>query len=447
MSGRTLEGVTLYDRTQAYRGFTFFITSGSPRNRDAWLIDMEGRIVHRWHMPHWPMNGVLLPNGNLLYSSRMRKGPVAHMPGAAGYLQEVDWEGNVVWQHEEPHMHHDFLRLQNGNTLLAKYVPVPDEIVARVKGGIPKSEWYGRDGESDKPIMWGDAYQEINPKGKVIWEWRDYEHLDPETDEIEPRAPRRGWAITNSFFELSDGNILVSWVVLDTVAILDKATGDIKWRYGPTKEAWWRNPISFQHNPSMLPNGNILLFDNGRHRILPPWYHPPDFSRIIEIDPNNDEVVWEYKDKNVQDFFSPFMSGCERLQNNNTLVCEASHGRIFEVTYDKEMVWEYVSPFYGLHPSPHFGVTNMMFRAHRYGPDYPGLQGKDLDPTRYETWNRLYCPEAYSAVVKRSWRVIEVPSATKKKKPVPSPAPVQNVEAPSSDEEWAVEERLEYLGY
>ena len=56
------------------------------------------------------------------------------------------------------------------------------------------------------------------------------------------------------------------------------------------------------------------------------------------------------------------------------------------------------------HPSPNFGLTNMFFRAHRYGPDYAGLQGKDLDPTRYETWNRLYCPEAYSPLTnRRAW--------------------------------------------
>jgi hypothetical protein len=31
----------------------------------------------------------------------------------------------------------------------------------------------------------------------------------------------------------------------------------------------------------------------------------------------------------------------------NTLICEGQWGRIFEVTPDKESVWEYVSPFMG----------------------------------------------------------------------------------------------------
>jgi hypothetical protein len=34
--------------------------------------------------------------------------------------------------------------------------------------------------------------------------------------------------------------------------------------------------------------------------------------------------------------------------------------------------------------------ANSVFRAHRYGPDHPALQDKDLDPARYANLNRLY---------------------------------------------------------
>ena len=36
------------------------------------------------------------------------------------------------------------------------------------------------------------------------------------------------------------------------------------------------------------------------------------------------------------------------------------------------------------------GQSNSVFRVHRYGPDHPALQGKDLDPARYGNLNRLY---------------------------------------------------------
>ena len=53
-------------------------------------------------------------------------------------------------------------------------------------------------------------------------------------------------------------------------------------------------------------------------------------------------------------------------------------GRVFEVTHQGEMVWEYVNPFYG--PDERFGNVNRLFRAYRYGPDFPGFDGKNLDP-------------------------------------------------------------------
>jgi hypothetical protein len=363
-------------------------------------------------------------------------------------LVEVDWEGNEVWKYEHSHLNaHDYIRLKNGNTLLVKYEPLPQEITAKVKGGIPGSEF--RDAETgEEGIMWGDCYQEITPDGDVVWEWRDYEHLDPEIDVIEPRAPRYAWAMNNSLYEMPDRNILVSLVHIDTIAIIEKDTGNIIWRYGPSTEAWQKSPISFQHNPTVLPNGNILLFDNGRHRVDPPWHHPPDFSRIVEINPKTGEIDWEYRDPNTADFHSTFMSGCERLPNRNTLVCEASHGRLFELTYQKEMVWEYVSPFYYHHPSPHFGFTNMIYRAHRYGPDYSGLQSKVLDPTRYETWNRLYAPEAYSRLAPRVWTGmdIEKPPAPPMQ-PSPPPPPKGGPSSEDEGEKWNVEDRLSKLSY
>ena len=41
-------------------------------------------------------------------------------------------------------------------------------------------------------------------------------------------------------------------------------------------------------------------------------------------------------------------------------------GRLFEVTSDGEVVWEYVNPFFGERPD---GPTNNLFRAYRYSED------------------------------------------------------------------------------
>ena len=126
----------------------------------------------------------------------------------------------------------------------------------------------------------------------------------------------------------------------------------------------------------------MLLLDNGAHR------RGLSYSRVIEVDPSTSEIAWQYQgpaDGLV--FFTHFTGGAQRLPNGNTLITEGQKGRLFEVTTGGETVWEYVSPF--VVPSQ-FGMANGVFRAHRYGPDHPALQGKDLNPERLGNFNRLY---------------------------------------------------------
>jgi hypothetical protein len=63
-------------------------------------------------------------------------------------------------------------------------------------------------------------------------------------------------------------------------------------------------------------------------------------------------------------------------------VCEGIFGRLFEVTPDGTVVWEYVSPYFGLGseslapaPGSPLGEVNYVFRAYRYGPDQVAQAG------------------------------------------------------------------------
>ena len=129
----------------------------------------------------------------------------------------------------------------------------------------------------------------------------------------------------------------------------------------------------------------MLLFDNGCHR------RGASRSRIVEVDPTTNQIAWEYQGTPDISFYSYNISSAERQPNGNTLICEGAPGRIFEVTPEKAIVWEYINPYFGDAPSrgPANSV-NGVFRAHRYGPDHPGLQGKALDSARYGTVNQLY---------------------------------------------------------
>jgi hypothetical protein len=172
------------------------------------------------------------------------------------------------------------------------------------------------------------------------------------------------------------------------------SSGDIVWKVGP--DFSYGNPghrlgqIIGQHHVHMIPAGlpgagNILVFDNGGtagYGPLMPGLTPVannrlrEYSRIVEFDPVTLEVVWEYANPEARyddqgncieaSFFSPFISGAQRLANGNTLVCQGSNGRIFELTPEKELVWEYITPHLGrVDPAAgRFGSTNV-YRAYR----------------------------------------------------------------------------------
>jgi len=356
--------VTYYALDRAYNGYTLF----APMHGSVvWLIDMQGHPVHCWEAAYPVMPyGVLLPNGNLLYCGTDFAGQQKEPGGANKVLVEVDWDGNTVWEYRSRNQHHAFFRMDNGNTMYLGRAIVPDDIAARVKGGMPRAE--------PNETMSTNSFHEVTPEGKVVWEWFAYEHLDTEVDIMCPFCPRADWTHTNSCFVLPNGDILTTFRHTDTVGIIDKKTGDIKWR-------WGRGKIAHPHDPTLLENGNILVFDNGFHR----REMSQNYSCVVEVNPNTGEFEWEYRDNPSHRFYSFFASGCQRLPNGNTLICDSVGGKFFEVTPDKEKVWEYVNPFYTQDPRrAESGLSNRVFRAYRYGPDYANLKDRELNPNRVE---------------------------------------------------------------
>ena len=351
-------GLTHYQAASAYRGYTLFSPNVSD---DAYLVDMEGNYVHRWRYAGGIAYGYLLNNGNLLFRNQG-----ANPPGA-DYIRELDWDSNLVWEYHNPTLrrHH---RLPNGNNLmLLQRDRISAELTKRVRGGFATA--------SDPEQMFGDQVVEVAPDGAEVNAWHSADHLDPEKDEICPLENRAAWGGANDLTSSPDGStFLISFRILDTVALVDRGTGEFTWKWGP-------GIISHQHHPTYLDNGNVLLLDNGSHR------RGLSYSRVIEVDPASSEIVWQYQAKPMASFFTHFTGGAQRLPNGNTLITEGMAGRLFEVTPSGETVWEFVSPFFV--PSQH-GVANGAFRAHRYGPDHPALQGKVMEPERLANLNRLY---------------------------------------------------------
>jgi hypothetical protein len=349
---RSHTGLIAHDPALAQPGYTLF----APMSGDGtvYLIDMAGEVAHSWKMPYRPgLYGYLLDNGHLFYGGKVMEDLErfeAWRRFKAGAAMEVDWQGRIVWQVRHPDHHHDARKLKNGNVLLLCLRPLPADIARQVQGGLPGSE--ANDG-----VIYADYLLEVTTSGEVVWEWRSWEHLDPATHPITLQDHRAEWTHGNTVAETADGNIVVSFRNISTVVMIERATGNIIWQLGSP-------PLAQQHDPRPLANGNILIFDNGTHR----RDHPATFSRVIEVDPRTSAIVWQYTDPALFEFFSPYISGAQRLPNGNTLICEGIHGRLFEVTSGGEVVWEYVNPHFFEEPGRP-GLNNLVFRAFRYTPE------------------------------------------------------------------------------
>jgi len=273
---------------------------------------------------------------------------------------------------------------------------------------------------SDKRLL-DDVIIEVDIEGNIVWEWYAHKHFNEyDFDEAAKNALFRNpnihatqngdmcdWMHINSmsvlgpnkWYDAGDERFHPDNIIWDAresniMAIISKETGKIVWQIGPdftvNEELRAIGQIIGQHHCHMIPKGlpgegNILIFDNGG------WagYGLPDrmskdgtkvdirdHSRVLEINPVTLELVWSFKAGDlyaqmphmmglVQNtgFYSQLISSAQRLPNGNTLITEGCFGRLFEVTPEKEIVWEYKSPFGK-------GGAASIYRAYRYPYEY-----------------------------------------------------------------------------
>ncbi len=337
------KGVTIHQPEKALQGYTLF-TSG--HKQSAFLVDMQGTVVHEWHLPFrdfWDETAVEqnpVPS-ILIYMRNARVFPNGDLLAIyAGYGQtpwgyamvRMDKDSNVIWKYMG-RVHHDMDIDEAGNIYTLGH-----EIVQSLPPDVYSlSEPYIDDyvvvlnpqGEEVKRVsvmqsLYGSKYNKIlHETSEIILSKDNGDHLhtnsiDYVTDEI-----------AEQFDFVSEGQVLVSMREFDAIGVIDLEKEEFTW----LKLGSWKR----QHDPDFLPNGNMLLFDNNGGLEL-------GSSRILEFNPTTSEIVWHYSGDKASPFYSAVRSAQQRLTNGNTLITESSGGRIFEVNRDKEIVWEYNTP-------------------------------------------------------------------------------------------------------
>jgi hypothetical protein len=269
-------GVTLWDEEKAWAGFNLFTND----TNEAYLMDMRGRRVHTWalgaaysHCEHFE----LLTDGEI----------VAVCVGEA--LVKLDRDSNVVWSLSRP-VHHDVAVLEDGSFIVPRRGKLREYRGRRV--GFDALMWVADNGEIfDHWRTWNhlgelQQYHRSTPldephAGPLLKKGHDYYHLN--TVEVLPDTP-----VGRQDQRFRAGNILICLRNVNLILILDRDGREVVW-------AWGADDLEMPHMPTMLSDGNILVYDNGV------W---SGRTRVVELNPVSEQIVWVYEGEPLESFFS-----------------------------------------------------------------------------------------------------------------------------------------------
>jgi hypothetical protein len=298
------------------------------------LFDAEGNV--HWLFQHGTIPDMcgdvdvrLLPEGVLIGgANKLRKEPDIP-PVMVNWKKEILWKGSIT-------NHHHIHRTPEGNYMFL----------------VHEKRYFRHLNAS----VFGDTVIECNPEtNSVVWEWHLFDHLTPQVE-------REDWAHCNTIEpDPNDSNSLyLSARNLNSIFKISRKTGKIIWRLGKHGDfkISAKDRFYHQHSPEILPDGNILLFDNGAYR---PEELGGEYSKALELSLDEESMeakaVWSWR--NAPDLFTPIWGDANRLNNGNTLIVFGNRvplrgglthlsghriptqtTRIIEVTKDGEKVWE-----------------------------------------------------------------------------------------------------------
>lgn len=238
------------------------------------------------------------------------------------------------------------LRLQpNGDALLFGIDEQTVDMTAYADGGRPTA------------TVVGDLLERVTPDGGVAFLWDTFGHMS--LDDIDPLIDRTGAVVdaahANSIDVMADGSYLLSLRNMSEVVKVDAVTGDVLWVLGGHSSDFLfvNDPLggfSLQHGARELPDGHILLFDDGNG-------HVPPQSRAVEyeLDPIGMTATLVQAFESAPPLYGFAMGYAERLPDGHTLVTYGTTSRVQEFDADGGVVWDIADP------SPGFGL----YRAYR----------------------------------------------------------------------------------
>ncbi len=313
-------------------------------------------IVDEAGVPVWYLS---LPGGLFVDFQRQPDGTftaaepdIAHpLPGVVGtgavFYHQFDVLGNLLHTWTTPDVlgtdGHEMRILANGDALLFGLVQRTMDTTAM-------------GGPADATIL-ANTLHRMTPEGTSTFSWDAFDHLTLDTLDPLLRPPREVVDFThgNSIDLMADGSYLISLRHTSQAIKIDAATGAVLWKLGGLDSSFQfvndpLNGFSFQHGARELPNGNILLFDDGNA-------HAPSQSRAVEykLDTTAHTATLVRADEDTPPVYGFAMGYAQRLPNGHTVVCYGTTARVQEFDEHGVVVWTLSDP------NPTFGL----YRAYR----------------------------------------------------------------------------------
>lgn len=344
-----LPGFTIEGMGRGYGGYVMFdllaLTPDAPAS--LFVLDTDG--VTRWHIGR--SDGVIGPPSVFAGAKLRADGTLLYLRDYSLFvIDEMGVEQVAISSADLalPGLHHDVIELDSGNFLALSYtfrdIDYPDIGTAHVAG---------------------DLIVEITPDGEIVWEWDSFDHLDPQRrregfDEVildpETLENAHDWTHGNGIvYDAATDTVLFSMRHQDWLVQIDRATGDVLWRFG--QEGDFSLPSGMwpfhQHSPQWQADGSFLLYDNGLGN--PDLPFPMETSRATRwsIDTGAMAATLEWEDA-AEDFMSIIAGDADRLPDGSVLVTDSAidlhlgpqaiHARVREVDEDSaEVQWSFTT--------------------------------------------------------------------------------------------------------
>ncbi len=434
--GQTV-GLLYFDEENAFRGYTLFY----PENQnDVFLIDNCGQIVHTWSSDMERLSGKeqYLDDQGRLYLACIKPdlfGPTFGTGGSGGVLEILDWDGQILWQHivadTLERQHHDLHIMPNGNILYIVWENIDLEVAYA----------HGFDRNNSQIGFWPDKIVEINPAtDEIVWQWRAFDHMIQDIDsnllnygEVSSHPERIDINYLDFAFGRQDVHhinsvdynpeldlILLSvrnfneiWII-DHSTTIEEAAGHSGGNFGHGGDLLyrWGNPAAYKsgdagdqklfrnHDASWIDQvpedhplfGKISVFNNfvsngvSRGDVLDFPLDTMTHSFLKDSDGTflPKQIFTSYQHPMPEKTYSTAGSNIQFLPDGHVVMCAARQGRIFELTPEGDLAWEYFVPLkHGLPVKQGSEVSiseNFTFSGRKYSFDFPGFAGKDLTP-------------------------------------------------------------------